>query len=139
MNENRIWVFIVAIILAIICAFISGYFLGRSGNNTSIREAQSTIDSLETEVGNLKPNLEIAERRIKELEELQSADRETIDRLAESNRVAEELVKQQRNIINEFEERSTAIETESSEIGTGIGNAINTVDGIIEYIKNREN
>ena len=140
MNEKKLWIIlIVFIILLIISSFFGGYFISRGRSNIEIREAKDTVIRLEGQVKILDSDLEFARREIDIFRGIQSADRETINRLLESNRNATELVGKQGNIINELREYSTEIRSTSGEFETGFEDAIRSVDDIIEIIKKGEN
>ena len=139
MNEKKNWFLFISIIVLITIFFLGGYFTARGRSNSEIRDAQSTVDTLTEKVTKFDSDLKIAEQEINTLRELQSRDRKTIEELYQSNRSITELVGKQRNIINELREQSTRIEGSSSSITSGLGNAINSVDEIIQYIQMGEN
>ena len=136
MNEKKLYtIFVIFVIVLIIGSFFGGYFISRGRSNSKIKDAQNTVDTLTEKVTKLDGDLEIAEQEISTLRELQSRDRETIERFSKSNRAITELVKQQGNIINELREQSTRIEESSGSITSELGNAINSIEEIIHYIQ----
>lgn len=139
MKDEKLLVILVIVIVALIAgSFLGGFFIAKSRSNTKIAEAQDTIDRLGKQVEGVNSDLESARTEIRNLRELQSADRDTIERLAQSNRRASELIGEQRELINELREQNTGIGNESSSITSGLGNAVESVDSIIQILSTRE-
>lgn len=138
MNEKKNWFLFISVIVLLITFFFGGYFIARGRSNSEIREAQNTVNTLTETVKKLDSGLKIAESEISTLRSLQSRDRETINRLYQSNRTITGLVRKQGNIINELREQGTRIEESSSSIEIGLGQAIKSIDGIINFIQERK-
>ncbi|MHA1302126.1 MAG: hypothetical protein ACTSPI_00290 [Candidatus Heimdallarchaeaceae archaeon] len=139
MNEKKSWFLFIGIIVLIIASFFGGYFISRGRSDYEIRDAQNTIDELTKKFTKLDNDFEIAESEINTLRELQSRDKQAIENLSKSNRAITGLVEQQRNLINQLKKQSTEIEGSSDSITNGLGNAINSVEEIIQYIQTEKN
>lgn len=140
MKDEKLLVILVIVVVALIAgSFLGGYLIARSRSNTKIAEAQDTIDRLGKQIEGVNGDLASARSEIDELRKLQSADRDTIERLALANRRASELIGEQGSLINELREQNTGIGNESSSITIGLGDAVESIDGIIQILAAGEN
>ena len=147
MNENkkRYGLLIGGLIIIFLLSFVMGYYIGRGRTDSKIADAQSTIDTLTITIGEVNETIESANIEIKRLGELRETDRERIDQLEESNTELSEsyqrtsnLVEKQRQLITEITSGSDAAGRSSSEITSGLRQAIRTIDSIIKSIQDRE-
>ena len=139
------WFTIVTDILIFIFAFTLGFFINQGRGNTKIADAQATVESLGATVTELNKTIELANTENERLRKIYEEDRARIGELETTNielsashRTTTELIEQQRNLIREITIGDSRAGESSSEITEGLGEAISTIDSIIQDIQERE-
>ena len=147
MNENKKWrgLLIGAVVIVFLLSTIMGYYIGRGRTDSRITEAQSTIDNLRITVGELNRTITNTNLEVEKLGRLRDTDKETISqledfniRLSKAHNQTAKLVEEQRHLIEEITSGSDAAGRSSSEITSGLRQAIRTIDSIIKSIQDRE-
>ena len=126
-------------------AFGFGYYFGRGGAGSEIADAQSTIDELTVSVSGLNEAVKRAGNENARLRTIYETDRGRIEQLEETNIQLTEshqrtagLVEKQRQLIEEITGGSDTAGRTSSEITEGLREAVQTINGIIKNIQERE-
>lgn len=135
MMDEKIKYFFIFIIL--ICIFFSGYFTrGRRANN-EIGNAQEQVNFMSREVESITNELVFANQTIATLEKSDRISKQRIYSLEKTNIRIERIAVEQREILNRIEKYDIQLGGQSKELGIQLGEAVDSVEQIIEEIKKR--
>lgn len=154
MNENKLngnkkpiyWYIFSGFIIILFLTFFWGYYLGRGRISVKIADAQATIDELTDTIGDLNETIKRASIENQKLRGLLETDGKRItelegfnNQLSNSNNRITEIIGKQRQLINEITSGNIKFGESSGEITEGLGEAITTIDRIIQDIQSGEN
>ena len=139
MNGKQIFIFIYIILFAFITSAAVLLFINGRRNNIKAAEVKTELNKATETIARLNKSIEDANKEIQNLSDLHNKDRKTISEFKETIRKTGSLIIWQRNIISELTTGNEQLGRGSSAITEGLGQSIEEIDGIIEFIKNRKN